>query len=140
MSKSEAVERWVDEIAAKTKPDEVVWCDGSEGEKARLTEEAVRRGDLIPLAQEKLPGCYLHRSHPSDVARTEHLTFICTTTKDEAGPNNNWMAPGEARDKVGRLFEGSMRGRTLYVVPFVMGPIGSRFSKVGIEITDSIYV
>jgi phosphoenolpyruvate carboxykinase (GTP) len=140
MSKSEAVKRWVDEVAAKTRPDSVVWCDGSEAEKDRLTQAAVRRGELIPLNQEKLPGCYLHRSHPSDVARTEHLTFICTPTKDETGPTNNWMEPGEARDKVGKLFEGSMRGRTMYVVPFVMGPVGSRFSKVGVELTDSIYV
>src|SRR6185295_1413092 len=140
MTNSDAVKRWVDEVAAKTKPDAVVWCDGSEEEKQRLTQEAVRRGELTPLNQEKLPGCYFHRSNPSDVARTEHLTFICTPTKDETGPTNNWMDPGEARDKVGKLFDGSMRGRTLYVVPFVMGPAGSRFSKVGVEITDSIYV
>jgi len=140
MTNSDAVKRWVDEVAAKTKPDAVVWCDGSEQEKKRLTEEAVKRGELTPLNQEKLPGCYFHRSNPSDVARTEHLTFICTPTKDETGPTNNWMAPDEARDKVGKLFERSMRGRTMYVVPFVMGPLGSRFSKVGVEITDSIYV
>jgi phosphoenolpyruvate carboxykinase (GTP) len=140
MSTNEAVEKWVAEIAARTKPDTVVWCDGSEAEKERLTKEAVRRGELIPLNPEKLPGCYLHRSHPSDVARTEHLTFICAPTKDESGPTNNWMAPGEARDKVGKLFDGSMRGRTMYVVPFLMGPPGSRFAKVGVEITDSIYV
>jgi phosphoenolpyruvate carboxykinase (GTP) len=140
MSNNEAVERWVNEIAARTKPDTVVWCDGSEAEKERLTAEAVRRGELSPLNPQKLPGCYLHRSHPSDVARTEHLTFICTPTKDESGPTNNWMDPGEARDKVGKLFEGSMRGRTMYVVPFLMGPPGSRFAKVGIEITDSVYV
>ncbi len=137
---SEAVRSWVNEVKAKTKPDAVVWCDGSEAEKERLTAEAVRRGELIPLNPDKLPGCYLHRSHPSDVARTEHLTFICTPTKEETGPTNNWMGPGEAREKVGALFEGSMRGRTMYVVPFVMGPAGSRFSKVGVEITDSIYV
>jgi phosphoenolpyruvate carboxykinase (GTP) len=140
MSQNAAVERWVAEIADRTKPDAVVWCDGSETEKERLTQEAVRRGELIPLNPQKLPGCYLHRSHPSDVARTEHLTFICTPTKDESGPTNNWMDPGEARDKVGKLFEGSMRGRTMYVVPFLMGPPGSRFAKVGVEITDSIYV
>ncbi len=140
MSENAAVERWVTEIAARTKPDAVVWCDGSEAEKERLTQEAVRRGELIRLNPQKLPGCYLHRSHPSDVARTEHLTFICTPTKDESGPTNNWMDPGEARDKVGKLFEGSMRGRTMYVVPFLMGPAGSPFAKVGVEITDSIYV
>ncbi len=140
MTKSEAVKRWVDEVAAKTKPDQVVWCDGSEAEKERLTQEAVARGDLLPLNQEKLPSSYLHRSHASDVARTEHLTFICTPTKEETGPTNNWMSPDEARAKVGKLFEGSMRGRTMYVVPFIMGPAGSPFSKVGVELTDSIYV
>src|SRR5262245_26192960 len=140
MSNNEAVERWVNDIAARTKPDTVVWCDGSEAEKERLETEAVRRGDLVPLNPQKLPGCYLHRSHPSDVARTEHLTFICTPTKDESGPTNNWMEPGEARDKVGKLFDGAMRGRTMYVVPFVMGPPTSHFSKVGVEVTDSLYV
>jgi len=140
MPKNQVVERWVQEVAARTKPDAVVWCDGSEAERRRLTEEAVRGGELQVLNQEKLPGSYYHRSNSSDVARTEHLTFICTPTRDETGPTNNWMDPGEARDKVGKLFEGSMRGRTMYVVPFLMGPAGSRFSKVGVEITDSIYV
>jgi phosphoenolpyruvate carboxykinase (GTP) len=140
MTNSEAVKRWVGEVQAKTNPDAVVWCDGSVDEKEVLTKQAVANGDLMPLNQEKLPGCYLHRSNPSDVARTEHLTFICTPEKDTTGPTNNWMDPGEARDKVGKLFEGSMRGRTMYVVPFVMGPVGSPFSKVGVEITDSIYV
>ncbi|MGH7806094.1 MAG: phosphoenolpyruvate carboxykinase (GTP), partial [Candidatus Binatia bacterium] len=140
MTKSEAVKRWVAEVAAKTKPDQVVWCDGSEEERERLTRQAVERGELMPLNQEKLPSSYLHRSDPSDVARTEHLTFICTPSQDETGPTNNWMAPDEARTKVGQLFEGSMRGRTMYVVPFIMGPAGSPFSKVGVEITDSIYV
>jgi phosphoenolpyruvate carboxykinase (GTP) len=140
MTNSEAVKRWVGEVQAKTKPDAVVWCDGSVEEKERLTKQAVANGDLMPLNQEKLPGCYLHRSNPSDVARTEHLTFICTPDKETTGPTNNWMDPGEAREKVGKLFDGSMRGRTMYVVPFVMGPVGSPFSKVGVEITDSIYV
>jgi phosphoenolpyruvate carboxykinase (GTP) len=140
MTISEAVKRWVNDVAARTRPDDVVWCDGSESEKERLTQEAIRKGELIPLDPQKLPGCYLHRSHPSDVARTEHLTFICTPAKDETGPTNNWMEPAEARDKVGELFAGAMRGRTMYVVPFIMGPAGSRFSKVGVEITDSIYV
>src|SRR4051812_32546420 len=125
---SQAAKRWVDEIAAQTTPDQVVWCDGSEAERARLTDEAVKAGVLIPLNQDKLPGCYLHRSHPSDVARSEHLTFICTTRADDAGSNNNWMAPAEARAKVGALFKGSMKGRTMYVVPFLMGPPGSPFS------------
>jgi phosphoenolpyruvate carboxykinase (GTP) len=131
---------WVEEMARLTKPDRVYWCDGSDAEKRRLTEEAVASEVLIPLNAQKRPGCYLHRSNPNDVARVEHLTFICTPTKDEAGPTNNWMAPDEAYKKLGKLFDGSMKGRTMYVVPYVMGPIGSPFSKVGIEITDSVYV
>jgi phosphoenolpyruvate carboxykinase (GTP) len=131
---------WVNEMIKLTKPDHVVWCDGSEEEKARLTKQAVDQGVLEPLNQEKLPGCYLHRSNPNDVARVENLTFICTPTKDEAGPTNNWMAPKDAYDKLGKLFDGSMKGRTMYVIPYVMGPIGSPMSKVGIELTDSVYV
>jgi len=131
---------WVNEVATLTKPDRVYWCDGSEAERRRLTEEAVAGGVLTPLNQQKRPGCYLHRSNPNDVARVEHLTFICTPTKEEAGPTNNWMAPDEAYRKLGSLFDGSMKGRTMYVVPYVMGPTGSSFSKVGIEITDSVYV
>jgi phosphoenolpyruvate carboxykinase (GTP) len=131
---------WVSEMVALCKPDRVVWVDGSEEEKARMTDEAVKEGLLIPLNQNKLPGCYLHRSNPNDVARVEQLTFICTPTKDEAGPTNNWMAPKEAYDKLGKLFDGSMRGRTMYVIPYVMGPIGSPMSKIGVELTDSIYV
>src|SRR5262249_18309426 len=104
--------RWVDEIAALCKPDKILWCDGSEEEKARLTEEAVQTGVLIPLNQKKLPGCYLHRSNPNDVARVEQLTFICTPTSEEAGPTNNWMAPKDAYDKLGKLLDGAMRGRT----------------------------
>ncbi|MFN7132240.1 MAG: phosphoenolpyruvate carboxykinase (GTP), partial [Myxococcales bacterium] len=102
--------------------------------------EAVAKGILIPLNQKKLPGCYLHRSNPNDVARVEHLTFICTKTKEAAGPTNNWMAPDEAYGKLRKLYDGCMRGRTMYVIPYVMGPVGSPLSKVGVEITDSIYV
>jgi phosphoenolpyruvate carboxykinase (GTP) len=131
---------WVEECARLTKPDRVVWCDGSEEEKARLTKHAVDTGVLIPLNQEKRPGCYLHRSSPSDVARVEHLTFICTPTKEEAGPTNNWMAPADAYTKLRALYDGCMTGRTMYVVPYVMGPLDSPMSKVGIEITDSVYV
>ena len=131
---------WVDEIARLTKPERIVWCDGSEEERVRLTELAVQQGTLEPLNAEKLPGCYLHRSNPNDVARVENLTFICTPTKDEAGPTNNWMAPKDAYEKLGKLFDGSMKGRTMYVVPYVMGPVGSAMSKVGVEITDSVYV
>ena len=132
--------KWVAEMAALTKPDHIVWCDGSEDEKKKLTAEAVEQKILEPLNQEKLPGCYLHRSNPNDVARVENLTFICTPTKDDAGPTNNWMDPKEAYAKVGKLFDGSMKGRTMYVVPYIMGPAGSKLSKVGIELTDSIYV
>jgi phosphoenolpyruvate carboxykinase (GTP) len=131
---------WVDQMARLTKPDRVYWCDGSVGEKERLTAEAVERGILMPLNPEKRPGCYLHRSNPNDVARTEHLTFVCTREREAAGPNNNWMSPKEAYAKLGALFDGSMKGRTMYVVPYLMGPAGSSFSKVGIELTDSIYV
>ena len=131
---------WVDEMAKLTKPDRIVWCDGSEAEKERLTKYAVDSNVMAPLNQEKLPGCYWSRSNPNDVARVEHLTFICTPTKEEARPTNNWMAPDEAYRKLGALFDGSMKGRTMYVVPYVMGPIGSPFSKIGIELTDSVYV
>ncbi|HBO70487.1 MAG TPA: phosphoenolpyruvate carboxykinase (GTP) [Deltaproteobacteria bacterium] len=134
------VRRWVDEVAALCNPDQVVVCDGSEEEKERLTAQALREGELLPLNPERLPGCYLHRSHPNDVARAEQSTFICTREKDEAGPTNNWMAPKDAYRLLGEIFRGSMRGRTMYVVPFLMGPIGSPFSKVGVEVTDSIYV
>src|SRR5919198_4061800 len=134
------VQKWVKEMAAMCQPDEVVWCDGSEEERERLTRVAVQIGDLLTLNQEKLPGCYLHRSAVNDVARTEHLTFVCTEQQEDAGPNNNWMAPDEARTKLTALYKGAMKGRTMYVVPFLMGPPGSRFSKVGVEITDSKYV
>src|SRR5215470_10928808 len=134
------IEKWVKEMAAMCQPDDVFWCDGSEAERERLTESAVKCGDLMPLNQKKLPGCYLHRSALNDVARTENLTFVCTQQQEEAGPNNNWMAPAESYDKLGKIFSGSMRGRTMYVIPFLMGPQGSPFSKVGIQVTDSIYV
>jgi phosphoenolpyruvate carboxykinase (GTP) len=140
MSVRQDVERWVNEIEALVQPDRVVWCDGSEEERARLTAECVATGELIALNQEKMPGCYLHRSSPTDVARTEHLTFICTPEKAQAGANNNWWAPSEARAKLNTLFRGAMKGRTLYVVPFLMGPLGSPFSKLGVQITDSKYV
>jgi phosphoenolpyruvate carboxykinase (GTP) len=137
---SAAIRRWVSEIEALTMPSAVVFCDGSEREKERLIAECVAAGELIELNQQKLPGCYLHRSASHDVARTEHLTFVCTTEKDDAGPTNNWMAPDAARDRLTPLFKGSMKGRTMFVVPFLMGPPGSKYSKVGVEITDSRYV
>ncbi len=135
-----AMAGWVDECARLTRPDRVVWCDGSEDEHRRLTEEAYRTGTLLELDPKRWPGCALHRSHPSDVARTEHLTFICTERQEDAGPTNNWMSPAEAEERVGALFKGCMKGRTLYVVPYLMGPPGSPHSKVGVEITDSLYV
>src|SRR5579883_2119951 len=140
LTRNQRLLQWVQDTAHLTKPDRVIWCDGSKEEERRLTEEAVSLVVLTPLNQQKLPGCYLHRSNPNDVARVEQLTFICTPTKDEAGPTNNWMAPQEAYDKLGKLFDGSMKGRTMYVVPYVMGPVGSPMSKIGVELTDSIYV
>jgi phosphoenolpyruvate carboxykinase (GTP) len=137
---SEAVHRWVNEVARMCRPDDVVWCDGSESERERLFEVAVRAGDLIPLNQQRLPGCSLHRSAPNDVARTEHLTYICSREEAAAGPTNNWMAPAEAYDRLSAIFAGSMEGRTMYVIPFLLGPLGSRFSKVGVQVTDSVYV
>jgi phosphoenolpyruvate carboxykinase (GTP) len=135
-----AAERWVDETARTTRPERVVWCDGSEAENQRVVDGMVADGTLLRLDRGAAPGCTLHRSHPSDVARTEHLTFICSERQDDAGPTNNWMSPADARQRVFPLFEGVMKGRTMYVVPYVMGPLGSPFSKVGIEITDSPYV
>jgi phosphoenolpyruvate carboxykinase (GTP) len=135
-----AIEKWVKEIAALTTPDQIVYCDGSAEEGKRITQECLATGELIELNQKKMPGCYLHRSAAHDVARTEHLTFISTEEREDAGPNNNWMSPDESRAKLTPLFKGAMKGRTMYVVPFLMGPPGSRFSKVGVEITDSKYV
>jgi len=137
---NDAVRHWVNDVARMCRPDDVVWCDGSESERERLIEVAVRAGDLIPLNQRRLPGCYLHRSAPNDVARTEHLTYICSREKAAAGPTNNWMVPAEAYDRLSAIFARSMEGRTMYVIPFLMGPPGSRFSKVGIQVTDSVYV
>src|SRR3989454_4888273 len=133
-------ERWVDEVARTMRPERVAWCDGSEEESRRLVDGMVADGTLLPLHPTAAPGCTLHRSHPSDVARTEHLTFIASRNKRDAGPTNNWMAPSEARARVGPLFDGVMKGRTMYAVPYVMGPLGSPFSRIGIEVTDSPYV
>jgi phosphoenolpyruvate carboxykinase (GTP) len=139
-TQSRALIEWVAESARLTQPDRIVWCDGSEAERDRFTEEAVGSGVLIPLNAEKRPNCYLHRSNPNDVARTEDVTFVCTPTREGAGVTNNWMSPDEAYGKLRALFAGSMAGRTMYVIPYVMGPLGSPFAKVGVEITDSIYV
>jgi len=139
-SQLEALNRWVDEVARLTQPDAIHWCDGSEAENRALIETMERDGTLIALNPETHPNCWLHRSHPSDVARVEHLTFVCTTSKDDAGPNNHWMEPTEAHAKVDALFEGAMRGRTMYVIPYCMGPIDSPIARCGVEITDSPYV
>jgi phosphoenolpyruvate carboxykinase (GTP) len=134
------VRQWLAECVALCRPDRVRVLDGSPAEKQALLDQAVSEGVLIRLNRDKLPGCYLHRSHPDDVARTEHCTYICTPNERLAGPSNNWMPPREAYDRLRGLFAGCMRGRTMYVVPFVMGPLGSPLSRVGIELTDSIYV
>ena len=134
------VRRWVEETAALCAPERIFWCDGSEAEKNALTAEAVAKGILIKLDQARWPGCYYHRSNPNDVARVEQLTFICTPSRQEAGPTNNWAAPAVMYEKLRGLSRGAMEGRTLYVVPYLMGPPGSPLTKVGVEITDSIYV
>jgi phosphoenolpyruvate carboxykinase (GTP) len=131
---------WVASVAKVTQPDQIHWCDGTQAEFLRLRSELVRNGELRELNQQTFPGCYLYRSDPTDVARVEHLTFVCTSQQDDAGPNNNWMAPDAARAKMQALFAGAMRGRTLYVVPYCMGPIDSPYARCGVEITDSAYV
>lgn len=135
-----AIEQWVDEIARTTQPKGITWCDGSQSEYQRLLDGMLSERVLMPLNEAALPNCYLHRSHPLDVARTEHLTFICTERAEDGGPTNNWMSPKDAHERVWPLFQGCMRDRTMYVVPYLMGPPDSPYSKVGIEITDSPYV
>ncbi|WP_167031962.1 phosphoenolpyruvate carboxykinase (GTP) [Luteibacter sp. SG786] len=139
-SSLEALNRWVDDVARLTEPAAIHWCDGSDAEYAELVTTMLASGDLLPLNAEKHPRSYLHRSHPSDVARVEHLTFVCTPEEEDAGPNNHWMAPAEAHAKIDALFAGAMRGRTMYVIPYCMGPIDSPIARCGVEITDSPYV
>ncbi len=139
-TKNKALESWVDEVAALTKPDTIQWCDGSQEEYDKLIQLMLGNGLMEELDQQKWPGCYYHRSSPTDVARVEHLTFICSKDKDVAGPNNNWEDPAKMKEKLTGLFDGCMKGRTMYVVPYCMGPVGSPYSKVGVEITDSPYV
>ncbi|MDR3644119.1 MAG: phosphoenolpyruvate carboxykinase (GTP) [Clostridia bacterium] len=131
---------WLEKMKALTQPDSVVLIDGSEVQLDELRVQAVATGEMIRLNEEKLPGCYLHRTAVNDVARVEHRTFICSRSKEDAGPTNNWMSPEDAYAKLGKLFDGSMRGRVMYVIPYSMGIVGSPFSKIGVELTDSIYV
>ena len=140
LTSNKHVLKWVDEMVALTKPAKVVWIDGSNEQLEALRAEACSTGEMIKLNEEKLPGCYLHRSAINDVARVEGRTFICTRKQEDAGPTNNWMDPKEAYDKLGKLFDGAMAGRTMYVIPYCMAHVGSPFAKVGIELTDSIYV
>lgn len=135
-----ALNEWVAQVAALTQPDKIQWCDGSDAENQALIAQMLADGTLERLNDETHPGSYLHRSHPDDVARVEHLTFVCTNEREDAGPNNHWMAPREAHAKMDALFEGCMRGRTLYVIPYCMGPIESKLARCGVEITDSPYV
>jgi phosphoenolpyruvate carboxykinase (GTP) len=140
MTNNQDLSLWVMEVAALTLPESIHWCDGSEEENTALKDLMVETGDLIKLNEETHPNCFLHRSDPKDVARVEHLTFVCSKSKDEAGPNNNWMSPDDGHAKIDPLFSGSMKGRTMYVIPYLMGPHDSPFSRAGVEITDSPYV
>ncbi len=140
LTKNPNVLKWVDEMVALTKPDKVVWIDGSDEQLDALRKEAIATGEMLELNQEKLPGCLYHRTKPNDVARVEDRTFICTKNKEDAGPTNNWMDPQEMYAKLTPMYDGVMKGRTMYVIPYSMGPIGSPLAKVGVEVTDSIYV
>ena len=140
LTKNPNVLKWVEEMVALCKPDEVVWIDGSKEQLDQLRKEAISTGEMIELNQEKLPGCLYHRTKPNDVARVEDRTFICTRTKEDAGPTNNWMDPKEMYAMLTPMYDGVMKGRTMYVIPYSMGIVGSDFAKYGIELTDSIYV
>ena len=140
MTDNKYVLNWLEEMKTLCKPETVMWIDGTEEQLDKLRAEAVSTGEMIKLNEEKLPGCYYHRTAENDVARVEDRTFICTPTEEEAGPINNWMAPDKMYAKLNALYDGSMKGRTMYVIPYSMGPVGSPFSKIGIELTDSIYV
>ena len=140
MTKNQHVLSWIDEMAAMTQPDRIVWIDGSEEQINALRDEACASGEMIRLNQDLLPGCYLHRTAVNDVARVEGRTFICTPTKEEAGNINNWIEPKECYERLSKIYRGSMKGRTMYVIPYSMSIVGSPFAKIGIELTDSIYV
>jgi len=137
---SPAVSEWVNSVRELTQPRAIHWCEGSEAEARELTALLLARGELKTLNAEQFPGCHLYRSAPNDVARVEHLTYICTSSQEDAGPNNNWMDPQQAHARMRELFRGCMRERTLYVIPYCMGPIDSPLSRCGVEITDSPYV
>jgi phosphoenolpyruvate carboxykinase (GTP) len=137
---STPLEQWVESAARLTRPRQVVWCDGSEDEAARIQEQMVREGHTVPLNHGTYPNCFLHRSDPSDVARSEKITFICTSDRENAGPTNNWMAPDDAKKTIGPLFDGAMKDRTMYVVPYILGPSAAQQSRIGVEVTDSAYV
>ena len=140
LTNNKNVLKWVDEMVALCKPDKVVWIDGSEEQMKALRDEAIATGEMIELNQEKLPGCLYHRTAPNDVARVEDRTFICSKKKEDAGPTNNWKDPEEMHALLNKLYDGVMKGRTMYVIPYSMGPIGSKMSKVGVEVSDSLYV
>ncbi len=140
LTKNPNVNKWVDEMIALCKPDKVVWIDGSKAQLDGLRDEAVSTGEMIKLNEEKLPGCLYHRTLPNDVARVEDRTFICSRKKEDAGPTNNWCDPKEMYAKLTPMYDGVMKGRTMYIIPYSMGPIGSPLAKVGVEVTDSIYV
>jgi phosphoenolpyruvate carboxykinase (GTP) len=140
VTRLDALNQWVEEAARLTRPDAIHWCDGSDAENAVLIAKMQADGTLIKLNEKTHPDSWLHRSHPDDVARVEHLTFVCTTQADDAGPNNHWMAPDEGHATMDALFDGCMKGRTMYVIPYCMGPIDSPLSRCGVEITDSPYV
>jgi phosphoenolpyruvate carboxykinase (GTP) len=137
---STPLEQWVESSARLTRPAKIEWCDGSQEEAARIEDTLIREGHTFPLNAKTYPNCLLHRSDPTDVARTEKITYICTREQQEAGPTNNWMPPAEAKKNLSTLFDGSMKGRTMYVVPYILGPADSPQSRVGVEITDSAYV
>ncbi len=140
MTNNKSVLAWLDEMKALLTPDSIVWVDGSDEQRDELRRVAVECGELEKLNEEKLPGCYLHRTNPNDVARVEDRTFICTSTKEMAGPTNNWCDPKEMYEKLYNIARGSYKGRTMYIIPYSMGPIGSPLAKIGVEITDSVYV
>jgi phosphoenolpyruvate carboxykinase (GTP) len=140
MTNNSYINNWIKEMAELTTPDNIVWIDGSEEQTKALQEQAVKDGTLEALNPDLLPNCFLHRTAVNDVARVENRTFICTREKADAGNINNWMDPKECYDKLGKLFRGSMKGMTMYVIPYSMGVVGSDFAKIGIELTDSIYV